>query len=77
MSKVVIAIPTFRRPLGLAQLLESLAALVTVHDVQVIVADNDAEGRDGTRLANGLVQSGYRWPVEAIVVPAFFLVTAV
>lgn len=70
MSKVVIAIPTFRRPLGLAQLLESLAALVTVHDVQVIVADNDAEGRDGIRLANGLVQSGYRWPVEAIVVPA-------
>ena len=68
MLKAVIAIPTFRRPAGLLQLLRSLAELRTSHDVAVIVADNDAEGREGLHAVGTLRSQGYRWPIEAIVV---------
>jgi len=68
MGKAVIAIPTHRRPAGLQQLLESLAALSTSHQVQVIVADNDDVHRDGLHVVERLKSHGYRWPIEALVV---------
>lgn len=68
MSKAVIAIPTFRRPAGLLQLLQSLAELTTCHEVVVIVADNDAANREGLQAVEKLKSQGYRWPVDAIVV---------
>ena len=68
MMDAVISIPTFRRPAGLRQLLDSLATLSTVHRVRVIVADNDAQNREGMATVETLKSLGYRWPIEAILV---------
>jgi succinoglycan biosynthesis protein ExoM len=68
-ANAVIAIPTCRRPAGLTQLLDSLAALVTEHEVSVIVADNDADGHEGLSVVGKLQAAGYRWPISAFLVP--------
>lgn len=68
MADVTIAIPTFHRPKGLARLLDSIARLETAANVTVIVGDNDAEGRRGLEVCEQFRQSGYRWPLEAMVV---------
>jgi hypothetical protein len=52
----------------LTRLLEGLAALETDARLTVIVADNDANGRQGLEAAGMMVRAGYRWPVEAAVV---------
>jgi glycosyltransferase involved in cell wall biosynthesis len=70
MSKAVVAIPTYRRPSGLLQLLQSLAVLSTTHQLHVIVGDNDGVNREGVLAVETLKQQGYRWPLEAIVVTA-------
>lgn len=67
MPKVAVAIPTFRRPRGLARLLDALARLETAAEVEIVVADNDADGREGFGLCQKL-QPHYRWPLAAIVV---------
>ena len=65
-DRVVIAIPTFRRPRSLARLLAAIAGLKTQADIRVIVADNDAQAHQGfdvcTRLAGA-----YRWPLTCVV----------
>jgi len=63
---VVIAIPTFRRPRGLADLLEAIAAIPA--GVRVVVADNDAERKEGTAVVGDLVARSYPHPLEAIEV---------
>jgi glycosyltransferase involved in cell wall biosynthesis len=68
MADVVIAIPTFRRPRGLARLLASLADLRTCVNVTVIVGDNDAAIHQGQDLCAQTRARGYRWPLECIVV---------
>lgn len=68
MSRVAIAIPTFRRPDGLESLLNSLAALKTAHDVHIYVGDNDAVAMEGKLRAEKIFELGYRWPIEAFVV---------
>lgn len=67
MADVVVAIPTFRRPQSLARLLDALANLETAAKVEILVADNDAERREGFSICQ-LLKPGYRWPLEAIVV---------
>lgn len=69
MANAVIAIPTCRRPAGLTQLLDSLAALVTEHQVSVIVGDNDADGQEGLSVVGRLQAARYRWPISAFLVP--------
>src|SRR5690242_19628667 len=68
MSKVVIAIPSFRRPKGLARLLDAIAALQTDADVTVLVADNDAENHEATDVCVQY-RAHYRWALDSIVVP--------
>ena len=68
MVEVVIAIPTYRRPRGLARLLASLAELETRANLTVLVGDNDAENHLGRDLCDVVHRIGYRWPLEAIVV---------
>src|ERR1043166_7456862 len=68
MVDVVVAIPTFRRPKGLARLLAALAALNTDANVSVLVADNDCDGQQGFDLCARLRAETYRWPLEGIVV---------
>ena len=63
---ILIAIPTFRRPEMLAQLLDSLNAVPA--PFAVLVADNDAAGAAGAALARARAgQSPY--PLRALVIP--------
>ncbi|HVV29049.1 MAG TPA: glycosyltransferase family A protein [Rhizomicrobium sp.] len=64
-DRVVICIPTFRRPRMLRRLLEAIAALETSADISVLVADNDARDHAGFDLCRSL--RGYRWPLEAVI----------
>lgn len=68
MTEIAICVPTRQRPQGLRRTLESLAELETRHAVTVIVADNDAAGREGAAMVETLRGQGYRWPLEALVV---------
>ena len=66
MCDVVICIPTFRRPQSLKRLLAAIAALETLADVAVLVADNDAEGQAGFTLAQEMAP-GFRFPLRAVI----------
>lgn len=68
MSEIAVTIPTFRRPEGLKRLLLALEKLESRSSVRIVVADNDAEEREGLKLCQALSASGYRWPIEASVV---------
>ena len=67
MADVTIAIPTFRRPKSLSRLLTAIAALETDATVSVLVADNDAGGREGFAVCEAM-KATYRFPLTAIVV---------
>ncbi|HEY3636580.1 MAG TPA: glycosyltransferase [Rhizomicrobium sp.] len=69
MPRIVIAIPTFRRPQGLEHLLLALAGLKTNAEISILVADNDEERRDGTAVVARLKSPLYPWPLEVISVP--------
>jgi succinoglycan biosynthesis protein ExoM len=66
-ERVIIAIPTFRRPKSLLRLLEALARLDSNADIAVLVADNDAAGQEGLRFCAELAPQ-YRWPLRAVLV---------
>ena len=68
MPDVTVAIPTFRRPEGLERLLVALANLETDARLDVLVADNDTDRRDGIAVVERLRSAGYRWPIAAMVV---------
>lgn len=68
MPSIVVAIPTFKRPLGLERLLRSLAALETDATLRVLVADNDAGQHEGADLC-ARISAGYRWPLDTFIVP--------
>jgi glycosyltransferase involved in cell wall biosynthesis len=65
-ERVIIAIPTFRRPKNLARLLDALARLKTDADIRVLVADNDAQTQEGLALCARLAPH-YRWPLHAVL----------
>jgi glycosyltransferase involved in cell wall biosynthesis len=67
LPSIVIAIPTFKRPLGLERLLRSLAALETDAKLRVLVADNDADRHEGADLC-ARIAAAYRWPMDSIIV---------
>lgn len=69
MSEIVVAIPTFKRPVALARLLAALEKLDTPENVIVVVADNDAEGRAGYELCRSLA-AHYRWPLDPVIAEA-------
>ena len=66
MPEIVVAIPTFRRPKRLAQLLSALEKLETVYRVVVLVADNDAEKHEGYDLCRSLCTQ-YRWSLDPMI----------
>jgi len=68
MVEVTIAIATFRRPRGLARMLDAIAKLETGANVSVLVADNDALGHEGFALCQ-TVRARYRWRLDAFIVP--------
>ena len=65
---ILIAVPTYRRPIQLERLLNAIATLDVSFDVRVLVADNDAQGREGEAVVSRRRAEGYRFPLEAIVV---------
>jgi glycosyltransferase involved in cell wall biosynthesis len=69
MASVVICIATCRRPAGLRRTLQSLAALDTRHELEILVADNDAERREGLAVVEEFSAHGYPWPIGALLVP--------
>ncbi|MBV9570815.1 MAG: glycosyltransferase family 2 protein [Alphaproteobacteria bacterium] len=69
MPDVTIAIPSYRRPSGLEFLLLAIDGLQTTASVSVLVADNDAQGREALAVCKRLHARGYRWPLECIVAP--------
>ena len=64
-SRVVVCIPTYKRPKSLGRLLDTIAALQTDAQLSVLVADNDAEGHAGFDLCNSI--KNYRWPLTAVI----------
>ncbi len=68
MPDIAIAIPSFRRPLGLEKLLIALGQLRTDRAIGVIVADNDSDGQDAVRVCEKIRAQSYRWPLQSIVV---------
>ena len=67
-ERIIVAIPTFRRPKMLTRLLDALARLETDADIHVLVADNDTQGKEGFALCAERAAS-YRWPLKAVMAP--------
>lgn len=67
-ARVLIAIPTFRRPDGLRRLLIAIAAMETVADIKILVADNEGADGAGTDVVKELA-AAYRFPIDVIAVP--------
>jgi glycosyltransferase involved in cell wall biosynthesis len=53
----IVCIPTFRRPLGLKRTLDSLAVQIGAKPFAVVVAENDAERREGQLVAEAAFAS--------------------
>lgn len=68
MTKVVIGITTCRRPTMLERALRSLETLDTDAEIEVLVADNDAEKHEGMTVVDRLQSSGYRFKLMSIMV---------
>jgi len=66
--KVVIGIPTFKRPEGLTLLLESIADQVVDFELVVLVADNDGVNGFGVNVVKLLNLSGYPFVLLGISV---------
>lgn len=65
-ERVVIAIPTCKRPRNLARLLDAITRLQTDAEISVLVVDNDGEAHQGFDLCARLASS-YRWPLRALI----------
>lgn len=65
-ERVVIAIPTYRRPKCLGRLLDAIAELKSDAEISVLVADNDAEAHQGFDLCEKLAPA-YRWSLRAVI----------
>src|SRR5690242_20560351 len=65
-DRVVITIPTFKRPKSLARLLDAIARLKTDADIHVVVADNDAQAHQGFDFCAQLAPT-YRWPLKPVI----------
>lgn len=65
---VVVAIPTFRRPAQLVQLLRSLGAMHDRPAMTILIADNDDRNRGGIAAAEALAAEGFPIPIDAFPV---------
>jgi len=69
MARIIVCIATCNRPQGLRRTLESIATLRTEHQLEVLVADNDARRREGMAVVEALASRDYRWPIKALLAP--------
>ena len=68
LPRVCLCVPTFRRPEGLRKLLAHVERLAYAGPIDVIVVDNDAEGRDGAAVVQELART-FRFPLTCSVEP--------
>lgn len=69
-SKIVIGIPTFRRPQGLRRLLISIAEQRAPFLPVIVVADNEGERGAGLKVVRELQSRGnYPFPIHGVPVP--------
>lgn len=66
---IVIGIPTFKRPQGLARLLASIATQQAPFIPHVLVADNEGDQGAGLRVVEEVRSQGFPFPLTAIAVP--------
>jgi succinoglycan biosynthesis protein ExoM len=66
-DNVLIAIPTFRRPDGLRNVLQAIEKLETEADIRVLVADNEGQAAGSAVVAE--LEPTYRFPLAVIPVP--------
>jgi succinoglycan biosynthesis protein ExoM len=66
MRKIMILIPSFRRPKGLRRLLDSLALIRTGDRIEVVIGENDMTGLGAEGVVNDLATAGYRFPIRSI-----------
>ncbi|WP_161796342.1 glycosyltransferase family 2 protein [Arsukibacterium ikkense] len=66
--KVVIGIPTFKRPQGVARLLHSISRQVIDCRFEVLVADNEGDKGVGLFTVQQILAEGYPLPLKAIAV---------
>lgn len=66
---IVIGIPTFKRPQGLARLLASIAEQQAPFIPHVLVADNEGEQGAGLKIIEEIRSQGFPFPLTAIAVP--------
>ncbi|MEN3157068.1 glycosyltransferase [Alkalimonas sp. NCh-2] len=65
---VVIGIPTYKRPIGLRRLLDSIAKQSCDFTPIVLIADNEGDGGQGLQVAEQVKAEGYPWELHAIPV---------
>lgn len=69
MKKLVIGVPTFRRPKGLLRTIESLISQkVTGLNYMIVVADNDSDLREGHGVVDELNSKGVNVELDVILV---------
>ncbi len=68
-KKIVIGIPSFRRPQSLTRLLHSIAAQQAPFVPHVLVADNEGGDGAGLKVVEQMRQRGFPFPLTAIAVP--------
>ncbi|GAA0670963.1 glycosyltransferase family 2 protein [Rheinheimera tangshanensis] len=66
--KIVVGIPTFKRPHGLRRLLESVAVQIVDHELIVLVADNEGDGGIGLVTVQQILAERYPLQLSAIAV---------
>jgi|HubBroStandDraft_5_1064220.scaffolds.fasta_scaffold39602_2 glycosyltransferase involved in cell wall biosynthesis len=66
--RVILCVPTFRRPDGLRKLLTHVACLNYGGEFEVIVVDNDADAQEGTAVVSEMRQT-FRFPLSCVVEP--------
>jgi glycosyltransferase involved in cell wall biosynthesis len=66
--RVVLCVPTFRRPEGLRRLLTHVARLDHAGSLEIIVVDNDSDAQQGAAVVGEMAQA-FRFPLRCVVEP--------
>src|SRR5580698_1867283 len=66
--RVILCVPTFRRPDGLRRLLTYVARLDYAGSLEIIIVDNDADAQQGVAVV-GEMAPAFRFPLRCVVEP--------
>lgn len=68
-NRIALCIATFKRPMGLKRLLDSVEKINFNGNLSVIVVDNDAKSKEGYKACKEIESGGYRWPITCVIEP--------